>query len=533
MPTIEKLTERVAPTTPEASVAEVFAWFTSHPDALALPVVVDGRPVGLIDRQDFLLKLAEPLGHSRYASRPIHRMMDPEPAVVEYDVRISAFSEAVLKNTAANMLRGFIVTRQGQYFGIGTAISLLHHVNQAQTRQIDSLTSEVSELRHIGSNSPQLAQAKSEFVSMLQREFEVPFHAIQTFSHLLQQQPLSLNARQNVHSILDSVEDARNLLGNACDLVLLDSGSFELELEATPLRDLMDSIAIEWMPLAESYGVTIMSSYEGDTELAAMVDQKRFRKTFNTLIESSLRLVRNGIIEVRLKAEVIDDRVHLKGRVRDDGPGLDPEQLDKPFGDLGLAQNVSMTTAKKLLDNLGGQLWFENNTGRGATYAFDVTVPCAINEQPVAEKVAYLELTDVQRRPHVLIADDNTTNRVVAQALCEMFGCTCETVEDGLQALEAVRISAFDLILMDIKMPNMDGLQATRAIRAIPNDKGAVPIIALTANADPDDASSYVAAGMLCVVEKPIKPERLRMAMNMALAQAYENAETTRIAARL
>jgi len=210
MPTIEKLTERVAPTTPEASVAEVFAWFTSHPDALALPVVVDGRPVGLIDRQDFLLKLAEPLGHSRYASRPIHRMMDPEPAVVEYDVRISAFSAAVLKNTAANMLRGFIVTRQGQYFGIGTAISLLQHVNQAQTRQIDSLTSEVSELRQIGSNSPQLAQAKSEFVSMLQREFEVPFHAIQTFSHLLQQQPLSLNARQNVNSILDSVEDARN-----------------------------------------------------------------------------------------------------------------------------------------------------------------------------------------------------------------------------------------------------------------------------------------------------------------------------------
>jgi CheY-like chemotaxis protein len=122
--------------------------------------------------------------------------------------------------------------------------------------------------------------------------------------------------------------------------------------------------------------------------------------------------------------------------------------------------------------------------------------------------------------PHVLIVDDNATNRIVAQALCEMFGCSSETAEDGLEALEAVQARPFDLILMDIKMPRMDGVQATRAIRALTGPERNLPIIALTANADPDDARAYLADGMAAVVEKPIKPERLRQAMHAALVDA-------------
>ena len=116
--------------------------------------------------------------------------------------------------------------------------------------------------------------------------------------------------------------------------------------------------------------------------------------------------------------------------------------------------------------------------------------------------------------------DDNATNRVVAQALCEMFGCTSETAEDGVEAVECVKERRFDLVLMDIKMPRMDGVQATEAIRALPGPERSIPIVALTANADPEDAKRYLAIGMAAVVEKPIKPERLRMAMNAALEQA-------------
>jgi two-component system, sensor histidine kinase len=117
----------------------------------------------------------------------------------------------------------------------------------------------------------------------------------------------------------------------------------------------------------------------------------------------------------------------------------------------------------------------------------------------------------------VLVVDDNATNRMVAQALCEMFDCTCEAACDGAEAIEAVRNGRFDLILMDIKMPKMDGVTAARAIRALGAEAGEVPIVALTANADPDDAASYLAAGMDGVIEKPMKPEHLLAVLQQAL----------------
>ena len=119
---------------------------------------------------------------------------------------------------------------------------------------------------------------------------------------------------------------------------------------------------------------------------------------------------------------------------------------------------------------------------------------------------------------HVLVVDDNATNRMVAEALCEMFDYTSECAVDGAEAVEAARTGRFDLILMDIRMPIMDGVEATRAIRALPGAAGATPIIALTANADPADVETYLAAGMHSVVEKPLKPEKLLEAIGSALS---------------
>jgi CheY-like chemotaxis protein len=129
------------------------------------------------------------------------------------------------------------------------------------------------------------------------------------------------------------------------------------------------------------------------------------------------------------------------------------------------------------------------------------------------------------------VVDDNATNRMVAEALCEMFDCTSETAEDGMEAVEAARTGRFDLILMDIKMPRMDGIAATRAIRSLEGPEAMTPIVALTANVDPEDARSYLAAGMCCVVEKPIKPDRLLQAINTALTTPQQAEAGGRIAA--
>jgi CheY-like chemotaxis protein len=169
---------------------------------------------------------------------------------------------------------------------------------------------------------------------------------------------------------------------------------------------------------------------------------------------------------------------------------------------------------------MGGPLVAEANRGAGLTVGFGLTAAPA---QIIAAQDA--EPAVAGRAAHILIVDDNATNRMVAEALCDMFECTSEQAVDGVEAVEMARTGRYDLVLMDIKMPRMDGIAATRAIREMTGRPGAVPIVALTANADPADVQTYLAAGMQDVVEKPIKPERLATVLNALLGGEDEGAE--------
>jgi CheY-like chemotaxis protein len=128
---------------------------------------------------------------------------------------------------------------------------------------------------------------------------------------------------------------------------------------------------------------------------------------------------------------------------------------------------------------------------------------------------------------HVLIVDDNATNRFVAAKVLELFGCNTEAVEGGREAVDHVQTGAFDLILMDIKMPGMDGVQATRLIRGLSGPVARIPILALTANADPVDEVTYLAAGMDGVAQKPIQPDALLNAIHLVMDRA--SAQTTAV----
>ena len=529
MPTIEVLTERVEPVTAVTMASEVFARFEREPDTLVIPVVDGERPLGLIERSDFLMKLAGPLGQSLYGTREITHVMDNEPAVVEAGVRIDAFSDIILKSGPGALMRGFIVTRNGAYRGVGTAVSLLRAVNAIQRQQNRDLTEQVRALSDAEVQAAAAAHAKSQFMGLMSRELRTPMNGVLAVAELLRRQPLNEAALAHVQTIIDSSETLLETLQDALDLARAQAGELELKPAPTPLRAVMDEVQTLWAPRAAQDGVTLMVGYEGDTELAGVLDSARLSQVFNNLIGHALKFARNGMVEASLKAVVIGDQVRLEARVRDDGPGVDPARIDQVF-DHGAGPDgagLSLSICRHLVEQMDGRIWVENNIGRGATFAFDLSAPRAILEQEAPSNVSTLNELDLQARPHVLIADDNATNRVVAQALCEMFGCTSETVEDGQEALEAVQVRSFDLILMDIKMPRLDGVQATQAIRALPGDSRNIPIVALTANADPEDARHYLAVGMAAVVEKPIKPERLRMAMNAALAsEASKSADT-------
>ena len=526
MPTLEVLTERAEPVSPETPGIDVFARFEREPDTLVIPVVENGRPLGLVERNDFLLKFASPLGHAQCANRPVVHVMDPEPAVVEAGVSIDAFCDVLLKGGPAALMRGFIVTREGRYHGVGTAGSLLQAVNELQRQQNLELAEQARVLTDTRTQALASARAKSQFLAIMSHELRTPMNGVLAVAELLRRQPLNAQSHAHINTIVESSETLLKILQDALDLSRAEAGELDLHPTATPLRALMDDIQATWAPRASQDNVTLMVSYEGDTELAAVIDGARVTQLFNNLIGNALNFARNGVVEAGLKAVADGNRIRLEARVRDDGAGVDADRVDAVFelfvhGTGHDGAGLGLAICRQIVDRMGGRIWAENNPGRGATFAFDLDV-----ERTQVEAV---ETSNVENfggegelgsSPHILIVDDNATNRVVAQALCEMFGCTSETAEDGVEALEAVQERRFDLILMDIKMPRMDGVQATQAIRALTGPARDIPIVALTANADPDDARKYLTIGMAAVVEKPIKPERLRMAMNLALEQA-------------
>ncbi len=532
MPTIEVLTQRAEPVAPSSLASDIFLRFQQEPDTLVIPVVENNVPVGLIERNAFLLKVSSPFGHALYAGRAIIHVMDPEPAVVEAGVRVDAFCDTLLKSGPGALMRGFIVTREGQYHGVGTAVSLLQAVNDQQRRQNEELAEQARVLTDTRTQALTSARAKSQFLAIMSHELRTPMNGVLAMAELLRRQPLNATAQAHIQTIVDSSESLLRILQDALDLSRAEAGELDLSPTPTGLRALMDDIDQMWAPRASQDGVNLMVGYEGDTELIAELDSMRLKQVFNNLIGNALKFARNGMVEARLKAWTEGDTIRMEARVRDDGPGVDANRVDaifEPFvhGSGPDGAGLGLSICRQVIDRMNGQIWAENNQGRGATFAFNIVAPRTVAQVEVDTNVSSLSDLELQSSPHILIVDDNATNRVVAQALCEMFGCTSETAEDGLEALQAVQERPFDLILMDIKMPRMDGVQATQAIRALDGPERLIPIVALTANADPDDARKYLAIGMAAVVEKPIKPERLRMAMNAAILSQAQAEQVT------
>ncbi len=318
-----------------------------------------------------------------------------------------------------------------------------------------------------------------------------------------------------VDSVADAATGVLRLLDSALDLRGLAQGTPQLDLEPVRLREFSDEVQARWQTRAGDAGVTLLVSYDGDPEAAAMADRRRLLQIFDGLIGEAVAAQGRGAVEVGLHARSGTSGVTLEGSVRgprDTAWDIDDAdvRIQKIEERLGLEVAMDAMLARVLLGRMSGILHKEANAGASDTIAFELRLAS------VAETVAKPK-DSAARSAHILVVDDNATNRMVAQSLVEMFDCTSESAEDGLEAVEAARTGRFDLILMDIRMPQLDGVAATRAIRNLPGRIGAVPIIALTANADPEDAAGYLAAGMNGVVEKPMKPEHLLAALQGAL----------------
>jgi len=489
MTTLASLLERTDPIAPNTLCSSVLDRFADMPSCDLLAVVEHGKTLGVVGR-------GVVRGTDR--AKPVSQVMAPAPIV---DLEQPIETARTLLLTHGDPVAGIVVVKDGVYCGVIAARTLIR----------------------IGPSEAVARDGQLRFLELISREMRTPMNGVLAVSELLQRQPLSADSQAYVRTIVESAQATLRALNDALELSQADIEATPVEPMVVHLRGLMDSVQLAWQAKASQAGVTLLVAYDGEPELSATIDAVRVQQVFDKLIEAALSLNRRGSVEASLHAARVGDGLRLTGRVRDTGGGLSIERLAGVFDEARLgggadlaSAGLGLTLCRRIVERLGGIIRPEPNVGSGATVMFELSAGVGAQEAPEGQAAEI----SMSRAAHVLVVDDNATNRMVAEALCEMFDCTSECAEDGVEAVEAARTGRFDLILMDIRMPRMDGVEATRAIRALPGPAGQVPIIALTANADPEDAKTYLANGMHSVVEKPIKPEKLLAAMNDALPEA-------------
>ncbi len=320
-----------------------------------------------------------------------------------------------------------------------------------------------------------------------------PLQHLVAAAELLDRQRLTPEARACARAILQS---GRMILNVVEDLRQLSALAAEPSLPApSSLCELVEDVEALWrLQTAPSAGRLLLSC-TAPAGVSLNIDGGGFKQLLNTLIGRALAAGEAGVVEAVVALELSSD-----------GPATLRVNVGQSLAAaLPSAHDSGLALCTAVAGRMGGALTLAANAGGGETVT--VRLPTQIME--AVDESAGEDAHVLPARTHILIVDDNATNRMVAGALCEMFGCTTQTAEDGVEAVEAARASRFDLILMDIKMPRMDGIEATRAIRRLPGALGRVPIVALTANGDAEATKVYLANGMDAVVEKPIKPDRL------------------------
>lgn len=520
--TLLDLIQPIAPISPQTQGQDVYDRFQAEPETLAIAVVdEEGRPVGLVERNAFFVAMAAHYGRALYALRPISLLMNAAPLVADGDTEVAAFCGEVLIDRSDEVMKGFIVLNGGRYAGVGSTLSLLKATSAANRAHAQEMTRLAETLNQAKLEAQSALTAKSQFLAVMSHEIRTPLNGVLAIADILQRKLANPELKPYVATIQDSGQTLLRLLTDALDLTRADAGQLELAEDGFCAPALLADLAALWTARAEQKNLSLTFAYDGAPDQWALGDAVRIKQVFNNLIGNALKFTQRGGVEVTLKVRRDDIHVYLEGRVRDTGVGVPEHRLAnifQPFSqtEAGVREGgagLGLSICRQLVERMGGAIEARCNAGGGSTFRFDFPL-FDLPAPTEAEIAAEPDLGQGAGGLHVLIADDNATNRLVAETLCDMFGCTSESVEDGEQAVAAAAGGRFDLILMDIKMPHLDGLAATRKIRGMAGVMADIPILALTANADPWDAANYLAQGMDGVVEKPIKAERLLEAIN-------------------
>ncbi|NMC49507.1 MAG: PAS domain S-box protein [Desulfovibrio sp.] len=368
-------------------------------------------------------------------------------------------------------------------------------------------------------------QAKSEFLANMSHEIRTPLNGIMGMLHLLGTTPINDEQKEYVSTAVRSCRRLTRLLSDILDLSRVEAGKMEISMNVFELRDVMDAVVQLFSPTAKEKKLGIRARIDPDIPATLKGDAARLQQVLGNLVGNAIKFTAKGRVEI--DAHALPPRNPGECRVlfsvADTGIGIPDDKLEMlfmPFTQVNQGYTrdyqgagLGLSICKRLVGLMGGNIAVESVPGEGTTVyfcvAFGIAEPARAVPPPARARDAH------PRALSILFAEDDQVNRLSTMRLAEKSGHRVVAVETGRQALDALKDGDFDIVLMDVQMPDMDGLEATRRIRngEAGGDKADIPIVALTAYTMAGDREKFIAAGIDGYLAKPLALEELQKAL--------------------
>ena len=369
------------------------------------------------------------------------------------------------------------------------------------------------ELRKASEAAKAANKAKSSFLSTMSHELRTPLNAVMGYAELLLSSEPEPSRKVQLEIIRESGGSLLRIINNILDISKIESGRAYISDSDFLLSDVLESVSNMFSAEAEGKRITFTTTVDAGVPHCIHSDPGLLNQVLVNLVGNAVKFTESGGVHIRVSATTSGQGKNLLAfEIADTGIGIQPDSIERvfepfeqedssftrKFGGTGLGLAIT----KKLVNLVGGEIGVTSTPSKGSVFRF--TLPCSVSSEPTRTEQRTVGDGEAQRSLSILVAEDNRINQMLVRSMLQKLGHTVRVVGDGRQALDAVTSGIFDIVLMDILMPEMDGVEATLAIRSLPAPNGRIPIVALSADVMPDRVETYLRAGIDGVIPKPV-----------------------------